>query len=116
MTQGSDVEMCSLTYIVHVSVEGKLIVESDAKALHCFGYRDLSVTRVIIPISPSRLFLAPVPITITSDLSAVECKAILREPSVDRPEAAAQSEQRVVVTKLDVKLRVIGILGVMDAK
>ena len=45
MTQGSDVEMSSLTYIVHVSVEGELVVESDAKALHCFGNRDLSVTK-----------------------------------------------------------------------
>ena len=35
---------------------------------------------------------------------------------MDHREAAVQSEKRVVVTKLDVKLRVIGILGMMDAK
>lgn len=116
MTQGSDVEMSSLTYIVHVSVEGEIVVESDAKALHCFGNRDLSVTKS----RHSNFTLSSIPGARADNdhfgFVRVECKAVLREPSVDRPEAAAQSEQRVVVTKLDVKLRIIGILGMMDAK
>ena len=31
-------------YIIHVAVEGELVIESDAEALHCFGNRDLSIT------------------------------------------------------------------------
>ena len=116
MTQGSDVEMSCLTYIVHVSVEGELVVESDAKALHCFGNRDLCVTKSRHP----DFTLSSIPGARADNdhfgFIRVGCEAVLREPSVDRPEAAAQSEQRVVVLKLDVKLRVIGILGMMDAK
>ena len=109
-------EMSRLTYIIHVAVEGELVVESDAKALHCFGNRDLSITERHRP----DFTLSSISGTCADDdhfgFVRVECKAVLRKPSVDRPEAAVQSEQRVVVTKLDVKLRVISILGMMDAK
>ena len=102
MTQGSDVEMSSLTYIVHVSVEGDLVVESDSEALHCFGNRDLNVTKSRHP----NFTLSSIPGSHADNdnfgFVRVECKAVLREPSVDHLEAAAQSEQCVVVTKLDV--------------
>ena len=71
--------------------------------------------RVTVSIAPTCRFLAPVPITITSDFSGVEDEVVLRKPSVDCKETIVQPGQ-VVVPQFDVELGIVSILCVMDAE
>jgi hypothetical protein len=70
---------------------------------------------VIVLVSPARLCLAAVPMTVASDLSGLR-ESVEREPSVNGIEAAVHHQQRTRPVQSDVKLSVVGILCVLDAE
>ena len=71
--------------------------------------------RVTVSIAPSCRFLAPVPITITSDFSGLRARPFSANQSMDCKETVVQPGQ-VVVPQFDVELGVVSILCVMDAE